>query len=137
MPAMQKLLSSLSFAFVLLIPGVLVAQDTMEHPSLIGTWEGELVRGRDNMTLAFTFGFDNGSYTAAITSSALGIFGMPAENVSVKGHNVNITINRLDLQFYGTLRFAADGSVERIDGDYYQQSEMVPVVLNAVSDASF
>lgn len=137
MPAMQKILTTSIFTLFLLISGTLLAQNAMEHPSLIGTWEGELVRGRDNMTLAFTFGFENGSYTAAITSSALGIFGMPAESVTVKGQSVNIIINRLDLQFYGTLRSGADGTIQRIDGDYYQQSEMVPVVLNAVSEASF
>lgn len=96
------------------------------------------MRGRENMTLAFTFTLEQGLYAAAITSAALGIFGMPAESVAVNGNNINIKIKKLDVEFYGTLRLSADGSViERIDGDYYQSSEMVPVVLNPVANPSF
>lgn len=117
---------------------VVVAQDAGVQPVLIGTWEGELVRGRDNMTLAFTFEQNQGIYTAAITSSALGIFGMPVETISVDRLKLNIKIPRLDLEFYGTLRLSADGTrIERIDGDYYQSSEMVPVVLKSVAKPSF
>lgn len=96
------------------------------------------MRGRENMTLAFTFTEQQGQYSAAITSAAMGIFGMPAESVSVNGNKIIIKVKRLDVDFYGTIRLSADGmTIERIDGDYYQSSEMVPVVLIAVESPSF
>lgn len=137
MPAMIQL-RVIPLLFLLLLPLTGLAQLASEAPVLLGTFEGELTRGRDNMTLAFTFDTRAGQPTAAITSSALGVFGMPAESVAVEGMRVRISISRLDLEFYGTLRLSADGlSVARIDGDYYQQSEMVPVVLYPVSAPTF
>lgn len=137
MRAMLRNLTALVFCLLLALPGLGVAQ-MIAVPALLGTWEGELVRGRENMTLAFTFVQDQGQYTATITSSALGIFGMPAESVSVDGIKVTIRIQRLDLEFYGTLRLSADGTtIQRIDGDYYQSSEMVPVVLMAVASPTY
>lgn len=135
---MLRNLKMLILYLLLVLPALGSAQTPAPIPPLTGTWEGELVRGRDNMTLAFTFALTEGNYTAAITSSALGIFGMPAESVSVDGVKVNISIRRLDLDFYGTLRLSADGSaIERIDGDYYQSSEMVPVVLKPVASPTY
>jgi len=133
MPGMLRLSRIFLFSLALGILPSLAAQAPATPASLIGSWEGELVRGRDNSNLAFTFGKSGDSYTVAITSSALGVYSMPAESVSVDGLDVKIKIAKLDLEFYGTIRLAADGStVTRIDGDYYQQSEMVPVVLLAV-----
>lgn len=84
--------------------------------------------------MAFTFGMDGGNHTVTITSSALGVFGMPADSFKVDGIKLNIKIARLDLEFYGTLRLNAEGTaIVRIDGDYYQQSEMVPIVLLSVA----
>lgn len=138
MRAMLRNLTATVFCLMLALPGLSLAQSAVAIPALLGTWEGELVRGRENMTLAFTFGQDQGQYTAAITSSALGIFGMPAGSVTVDGNKVNIRIPRLDLEFYGTLRLGADGiTIERIDGDYYQSSEMVPVVLKSVANPTY
>ena len=47
------------------------AQEQIEHPSLLGSWEGPLVLGRDNMNLAFTFAMKEGEYTAALISGGL------------------------------------------------------------------
>lgn len=91
--------------------------------------------GRENMHLAFTFGMNNGEYTAALISSAMGIFGMPADTVIVEGLNITIRIPRLDVEFNGTLRLnETKAAVIRIDGDWFQMSEMVPVVLLPVAN---
>ena len=119
-------------------PVSVIEQAPVQVPTLLGSFEGELVRGRETMTLAFTFTQEQGVYAAAITSAALGIFGMPAESVVLNGNKINIKVRKLDVDFYGTLRLSADGmTIERIDGDYYQSSEMVPVVLKAVASPSF
>lgn len=106
--------------------------------ALVGSWEGPLVIGRDNMNLAFTFSHSEEGFAAAMTSGGLGIYGMPAPEVIVDGMEVIIRIQRLDLEFSGTLRLdEAGAAIERIDGDWFQYSEMVPIVLRPVAEPTF
>lgn len=115
--------------------GVLAAEATREN--ILGSWEGPLVIGRDNMTLAFTFTLQDEEIAAVLTSSGLGIYGMPADTVIVDGRRITIRIQRLDLEFTGVARMTKSGAVMRIDGDWFQYSEMVPVVLLPVENPSF
>ena len=115
--------------------GVLAAEAT--RGNLLGSWEGPLVIGRDNMTLAFTFTLKGEEIAAVLTSSGLGIYGMPADTVNVDGRRITIRIPRLDLEFTGVARMTKSGAVMRIDGDWFQYSEMVPVVLLPVENPSF
>lgn len=106
--------------------------------ALLGTFEGPLVIGRDSMTLAFTFSMNGGELRAQLFSAAMGIYGMPADSVSVSANAVRIAIPRLDLEFTGRLRFdESGGQIQRIDGDWFQYSEMVPVILLPVDAPSF
>ena len=113
------------------------SQETARE-NLVGSWEGPLVLGRDNMNLAFTFSQAGEDFAATLTSSGLGIYGMPADTVMVEGRRITIRIPRLDLEFTGTTRMneAGDG-ILRIDGDWFQYSEMVPVVLLPVESPTF
>ncbi len=115
--------------------GVLAAEANREN--ILGSWEGPLVIGRDNMTLAFTFTLKGEEIAAVLTSSGLGIYGMPADTVIVDGRRITIRIPRLDLEFTGVARMTKSGAVMRIDGDWFQYSEMVPVVLLPVENPSF
>lgn len=102
------------------------------------TFEGPLVIGRDSMALAFSFDIEGGELRARLFSAAMGIYGMPADSIAIDGTTLRIAIPRLDLEFTGRLRLDANGqSIERIDGDWFQQSEMVPVVLLPVDAPSF
>ena len=106
--------------------------------ALLGTFEGPLVIGRDSMTLAFTFSMNGGELRAQLFSAAMGIYGMPADSVRVSDNALRIAIPRLDLEFTGRLRFdESGGQIERIDGDWFQYSEMVPVMLLPVDAPSF
>lgn len=106
--------------------------------SLLGSWEGPLVLGRENMSMAFTFTEENGGYRAALISGGLGIYGMPADSVTISERRIEIRIARLDLEFTGSIRFDESGEkILRIDGDWFQYSEMVPVVLLPVDSPSF
>ena len=134
MPGMLRLSKIFLLALALAIPSLSLGQAAPTPVALTGTWEGTLVRGRAESNMAFTFGMDGGNHTVTITSSALGVFGMPADSIKVDGIKLNIKIARLDLEFYGTLRLNAEGTaIVRIDGDYFQQSEMVPIVLLSVA----
>ena len=121
--------------FVIFYTSVFSAEATREN--ILGSWEGPLVIGRDNMKLAFTFTLQGEEIAAVLTSSGLGIYGMPADTVIVDGRRITIRIPRLDLEFTGVARMSKSGAVMRIDGDWFQYSEMVPVVLLPVENPSF
>ena len=122
-------------SFIIFYTSVLAAEATREN--ILGSWEGPLVIGRDNMMLAFTFTLQGEEIAAVLTSSGLGIYGMPADTVIVDGRRITIRIPRLDLEFTGVARMTKSGAVMRIDGDWFQYSEMVPVVLLPVENPSF
>ena len=122
--------------FAVLAGGVR-AQDVAPE-ALLGTYEGPLVIGRDNMLLAFTFSLVGGELRAQLFSAGMGIYGMPAGSVSINGNALRIAIPRLDLEFTGRLRLNENGQqVQRIDGDWFQYSEMVPIILLPVDAPSF
>ena len=133
---MTKRIFALFLFFVTI--NLVVAQDDENIPSLVGSWEGPLVIGRDSTNLAFTFSLREGQYAAALISGGMGIYGMPADTVQINGRNIIIRIPRLDVEFTGTIRIDDDGeNIIRIDGDWFQYSEMVPVVLLPVDQPTF
>lgn len=90
------------------------------------------------MSLAFTFSLADEEYRATLTSGGMGIYGMPVTSVSVEGRRILMRIPRLDLEFTGTIRRDDSGEkILRIDGDWFQYSEMVPVVLLPVESPTF
>ncbi len=109
-----------------------LAADT-NNSSLVGSWGGPLVIGDDDLGLIFNITLLDGKYSASIISDGLGIYGMPADRVSLNGLSLTVVIRRLDVEFTGTLRFDEAGEkLLRIDANWFQGSEMVPVVLRPV-----
>ena len=125
----------LTASFLIFYTSVYAEEATREN--ILGSWEGPLVIGRDNMKLAFTFTLQGEEIAAALTSSGLGIYGMPADTVIVDDRRITIRIPRLDLEFTGVTQMTKSGAMLRIDGDWFQYSEMVPVVLHPVENPSF
>ena len=122
----------------LMTPRFVSSQTLPEIPSPAGSWEGPLVIGRDSSNLAFTFSLREGKYTAVLISGSMGIYGMPADTVRVEARNIIIRIPRLDVEFTGTIRLDDSGeNIVRIDGDWFQYSEMVPIVLLPVDQPTF
>ena len=100
---------------------------------LIGSWGGPLKIGDDDLGLIFNFSMAGGEYAASMISDGLGIYGMPADRVRLNGRTLTIVIRRLDVEFTGILRFDEAGEeLLRIDANWFQGSEMVPVVLRPV-----
>ena len=109
-----------------------LAADASSSP-LIGSWGGPLVIGEDDLGLIFNFSLLDGEYAASIISDGLGVYGMPADRVGLNGLMLSIIIRRLDVEFTGILRFDEAGEkLLRIDANWFQGSEMVPVVLTPV-----
>lgn len=109
-----------------------LAQES-DSSALIGSWGGPLVIGEDDLGLIFNISMTDGEYAANMVSDGLGIYGMPADRVRLNGIMLTIVIRRLDVEFTGTLRFDEAGKkLLRIDANWFQGSEMVPVVLRPV-----
>ena len=109
-----------------------LAADTDTSP-LVGSWGGPLVIGEDDLGLIFNFSMAGAEYSASDISEGLGVYGMPADRVRLNGRSLTVLIGRLDVEFTGTLRFDEAGEkLLRIDANWFQGSEMVPVVLRPV-----
>jgi hypothetical protein len=109
-----------------------LAADTDNSP-LVGSWSGPLVIGEDDLGLIFNFSMAGGEYSVSVISEGLGVYGMPADRVRLNGRSLTVVIGRLDVEFTGTLRFDEAGEkLLRIDANWFQGSEMVPVVLRPV-----
>jgi hypothetical protein len=114
------------------------SQPLASGPSFLGSWEGSMMMGRDDMTLALTVSEENGALQARLTSAGLGLYGMPADLFMVDGSAIKAVFERIGAEFTGKLRLGASGNeVLRIDGDWFQSAEMVPISLLPVSEPSF
>ena len=90
------------------------------------------------MNIAFTITQSEGEYKVAFFSAGLGVYGLPAEEIKFSGYNFTIKLERLNMDFSGTFRRDEAGeNYIRIDGDWFQDSELVPVVLLPVESPSF
>jgi len=114
------------------------AQPLLPSASLLGSWEGAMMVGRDDMTLALTIVDEGGQLKARLTSGGLGVYGMPADSFTVDGIAVKAVFARLGAEFTGKLRLTGtNDEILRIDGDWFQSAEMVPIALLPVSEPSF
>lgn len=126
-----------SLISLLLVSTMVWAQDHSEWPDLVGSWEGKLTIAQDSMNLAFTFSRTDSELTATLHSAAMGIYGMPAQTVEFDGRRLRLSYPRLDAEFLAYLRFDESGQfLVRLDGDWFQSSEMVPVRLLPVAAPS-
>ncbi|MFM1896264.1 MAG: hypothetical protein RLZZ385_1338 [Pseudomonadota bacterium] len=106
------------------------AQTAAATPNLNGTWEGTMTIGPNSFLLAFTIVNQDGTYSATFTSRDMGVYGMPADSVEVRDNRIVIRVRPVDGEFNGNLRLdTGGGAFVRIDGDWFQQGEMLPMVL--------
>ena len=114
----------------LLLTGTATAQLETGPASLIGSWAGTLVIGRDSFDLTFNLTQQADSFGAALISRQLGIYGMPAESVKLVNNRLTIRLDMLGAEYTGRLRMDESGNeVAFIDGEWFQEGEMVPIIL--------
>lgn len=120
----------LGLTFGLLLSGTASAQLESNQVSIAGAWAGTLVIGRDSYALTFNLTQEEDSYSAALISQQLGIYGMPAESVKLENNRITIRLDILAAEYTGRLKMDESGSqVDFIDGEWFQEGEMVPIIL--------
>ena len=115
---------------LVLATGLARAQLQSGADSLAGTWSGSLVMGRDTFAMTFNITWDGSAYGATFISQEMGIYGMPAKTVELNNNRILIEMDILAAEYTGRIRYTDSGdAVRMIDGEWFQEGEMVPVVL--------
>jgi hypothetical protein len=131
---MRQIPRLLCFITVLLITPISGLAQSEPAP-IEGSWVGSLVIGRDSFDMTFNFTFEDGAYKVALISRRLGVYGMPAESVVLKNNRITIRLEILAAEYTGRIRFNESGNaVSFIDGEWFQEGEMVPVILRPGED---
>ena len=112
-------------------------QEPLDTSTLVGTWKSSLKINRDELSIALNLEIEQGVIQAELISDGLGIYGLPADSVEINGLRISAKVSRLDAEVSGWLRLNHDkDQVIRIDGDWFQGAELVPIVLLPVSPAN-
>jgi hypothetical protein len=112
-------------------------QEPLDTSTLVGTWKSSLKINRDELSIALNLEIEQGVIQAELISDGLGIYGLPADSVEINGLRISAKFSRLDAEVSGWLRLNHDkDQVIRIDGDWFQGAELVPIVLLPVSPAN-
>ena len=107
-----------------------ITQGQTEQNTLAGAWSGALMIGQDSLDMSFTITVQDGNYSAAFISRQMGIYGMPAESMVVNNNRITIRLELLAAEYTGRIRMDESGNVVAfIDGEWFQEGEMVPVIL--------
>ena len=131
---MRQIPRLLCFIAALLITPISGLAQSEQAP-IEGSWVGSLVIGRDSFDMMFNFTFEDGAYKAALISRRLGVYGMPAESVVLKNNRITVRLEILAAEYTGRIRFDESGNaVSFIDGEWFQEGEMVPVILRPAED---
>lgn len=125
-PTIKSAFLLLVFAFSTLVH----AQAEQDTPSILGKWDASAVINRNELNIALTFFIENNELRATLISDGLGVYGLPADSVKFNGLQLISSFSRLGAELSGWLRLNdAKDKVIRIDGDWFQSAELVPIVL--------
>ena len=101
--------------------------------NLSGRWQGTLVAAQyDPIDVVFNLQADSdGSHGGTLDIPGQFRTGLPVDSVSINGQQVTIRLSSIQVEYYGSLVLADDGSVIAIEGDWNQSGEYVPLRLDA------
>ncbi len=99
---------------------------------LIGEWRGTFnINIGGDRELVFTITQDGEALKAIFDSPTQGMYAISAESVMVNGNNIQILLPRIDGIYSGSILkdMGSDGQPARIDGDWSQAGEFIPILL--------
>lgn len=104
-----------------------------QSPSLAGEWRGTYnINIGGDREIIFTLTEVDGVLTGVFDNPTAGIMAVAVETLVVNGNDIRMLIPRIQGEYYGTIRdeLGADGKPVRIDGDWSQAGEYIPITLN-------
>ncbi len=103
-----------------------------QAPALAGEWRGTYnINIGGDREIIFTLSEVDGVLTGTFDNPTAGIMAVSVESISVNGNDIRLLIPRIQGEYYGTIRdeLGADGRPVRIDGDWSQSGEDIPITL--------
>ena len=120
------------FLLACLFAASLVPVSSAQAPSLAGEWRGTYnINIGGDREIIFTLTEVDGVLTGTFDNPTAGIMAVSVESISVNGNDIRLLIPRIQGEYYGTIRdeLGADGKPVRIDGDWSQAGEYIPISL--------
>lgn len=130
--AMTKYIQHSVLSLALACAAVLAASSTLAQ-DLTGRWQGTLVAAQyDPIDVIFNLHkADNGdSHTGTLDIPGQFRTGLPVDSVNIKDKQVTIRLSSIQVEYYGSLVLADDGTVTAMEGDWNQSGEYVPLRLD-------
>lgn len=132
----MNLLPRNSLPCLLLLASVLAASvlpaGSAQSPSLAGEWRGTYnINIGGDREIIFTLREVDGVLTGTFDNPTAGIMAVSVDSISVNGNDIRLLLPRIQGEYYGTIRdeLGADGLPVRIDGDWSQAGEYIPITL--------
>lgn len=128
----MSLRSKVRLVLTAILLGSSVNAFALEIEDLVGTWRGSYninIGGDREVVLMLTFDADG--IKGHFEDPSSGVFGIAVESITFDGTDIRFSIPRIDGAYYGTVHAdrSADGLAVRIDGDWSQIGEFMPITL--------
>lgn len=128
----MSLRSKVRLVLTAILLGSSVNAFALEIEDLVGTWRGSYninIGGDREVVLMLTQEADG--IKGQFEDPSSGVFGIAVESITFDGTDIRFSIPRIDGSYYGSVHAdrSADGLAVRIDGDWSQVGEFMPITL--------
>lgn len=123
----------LALVLTLMITLPAAAQETV----LTGIWRGSFnINIGGDREFILNVSAEGDQLSAVLDIPAQGIMGLAAESIEIDGSNVRFLFPRIEGEYYGVIHRdrAPDGNPVRMDGDWSQAGEYIPIALHRTVD---
>jgi len=120
------------FLLLCLLAAGVVTSASAQSPALAGEWRGTYnINIGGDREIIFTLTEVDGVLKGVFDNPTAGIMAVAVETLVVNGNDIRMFLPRIQGEFYGTIRdeLGADGMPVRIDGDWSQAGEYIPITL--------
>lgn len=131
MSKLRTFFSLSAFSLTLLLAFASVA--TAQESGLAGVWRGAFnINIGGDREFILTISADGEQLSAVLDIPAQGIMGLTAESVAIDGSTFRFLFPRIEGEYYGVIHSdrAPDGKPSRMDGDWSQAGEYIPISLH-------
>ncbi|MDP1931060.1 MAG: hypothetical protein Q8L60_06365 [Gammaproteobacteria bacterium] len=120
------------FLPLIMLCSLIVMPATAQETELAGIWRGSFnINIGGDREFILTISESDGALSAVLDIPAQGMLNLTAESIQINGSNVRFLFPRIDGEYYGVIHSdrATDGQPVRMDGDWSQAGEYIPITL--------